>query len=140
MTPSTSRKAFAWGFRPRHLVMMAAILAVLVVGLYVFVVQSDAYDEAVEFARSNSEIANRVGTVSQVSMRFWDGFHVNYAGSGGDASFVLALRGQREDSVLDVRLKRVANVWRVEEVYLSTKGDKGVKLLPKPQASSPSKN
>ncbi len=125
-----SPKIGNWGFRPRHVSIIFVLLSFLVLGLYFFATKSDAYEEAEQFARTNPEIAKRIGRVSEVNFQFLDGFHVASSGSGGDASFVLGLKGEQGESVLDVRLKRVANSWRVEDAYLTTKSEHGVRVLP----------
>ena len=124
----------AWGFKMRHLVIILVILLALFLGLYLFATRSDAFEEAVHFAKTNPEIARKVGAVSDVNLEFWDGFHLTYSGSGGDASFVFSLKGekQKEASILDIRMKRVANSWQVEAAYLSTNNEKGVSIVPSP--------
>jgi len=120
----------AWGFKIRHLVIIAAILLALAIMLYLFATRSDAYEEAVYFAKSNPEVARRIGAVSDVNLRFWDGFHIIYSGSGGDASFVLSVKSQKQKtpSILDVRMKRVADSWQVKAAYLSTNTEKGISI------------
>jgi hypothetical protein len=131
-----SPKIGSWGFKPRHLLIIIVLLSVLVLGLYLFATKSDAYEEAEQFARTNPEVAKRIGNVSEVNLRFLDGFHVTSSGSGGDASFVFGLKGERGESVLDVRLKRVANSWRVEDAYLTTKNEQGVRVFPGAKSES----
>lgn len=123
-----SPKIASWGFKPRHLVIIVVLLSILTLGLYFFVAKSDAYEEAVHFARTNPEVMKRIGNVSEVSLKFLDGFNIVYSGSGGEASFILSLKSEREESVLDVRLKRVANSWRVEDAYLSTMSEKVIRI------------
>ena len=130
MTPSASRKIFEWGFRPRHLVIIAILLVVVVAGAYLTAIHSDSYEEAVEFARSSPEVTKNIGTVAEVKFRFWDGFHVSNAGSGGDASFVLDLEGQRGTAILDVRLTRAAERWSVAQAYLRTTGKEVTQIFP----------
>lgn len=117
-----------WLFKPRYLLIVILFLLTLVV---LYFTGSDAYEDAKHFAQTNPEIAKRIGHVSEVSMRFWDGFHITESGSGGNASLVLELKGEREEAVLDIRLRRIANSWRVEDAYLSTKNEKGISVLPK---------
>ncbi|MGE5823149.1 MAG: cytochrome c oxidase assembly factor Coa1 family protein [Bacteroidota bacterium] len=130
VTPSTSRKFFEWGFRPRHLVIIAILLVVVVAGAYLTAIQSDSYAEAVQFALSSSEVTNSIGTVAEAKLRFWDGFHVSYAGSGGDASFVLDLKGKHGTAILDIRLTRAAERWRVEQAYLRAAGKEVIQVYP----------
>lgn len=118
-----------WKFRPRHLLIVAILLLVLVAGLYVFAIQSDAYKNAEYFALTDPGVAKRTGRISSVGLRFLDGFHITYSGSGGDASFVIGLKGEMGESVLDVRLVRMANSWRVAEAYLSTPNEKNVAII-----------
>jgi len=118
-----------FGFKRRHLVMVAVLLVTLFIGLYFFTVQSDAYQEATYFALTNSEVMQLTGPVSEVSLNFWSGFHVTYSGSGGEASFVLSVKGEKDESaVLDVRMTRAANSWNVIEAYLTTKNQKGIPI------------
>jgi len=114
------------GFRVRHLVIVIIILFILASGLFYYVAQSDAYEVAEHFARTRPEVLNRVGAVSEVRWRFLDGFHLTYSGSGGDASIVLAVRGDKEEVILDIRMRRVANLWDVEAAYVSTKNEKAI--------------
>lgn len=118
----------AWGFKPRHLVIIAILLVIFIPALYFFATRSDAFDAADQFSRTSMEVSKRVGTVSDVGLRFLDGFHVTFAGSGGEASFVLDVKGDKGDAVVDVRLRRAANVWRVEHAYLTTKTEKGIPI------------
>jgi len=124
------------GFKRRHLVVVAVLLLILLVGLYFFTIQSDAYQEAEHFAMTNPEVVSLAGPVSEVSLRFWSGFHVTYAGSGGEASFVLSVKGEKDESILDVRMTRIANSWNVIEAYLSTKNQKGIPIKQKPGTAS----
>lgn len=125
-----SKKGFL-GFKLRHLVIVGIILAVLLIGLYYFTIQSDAYQEAEHFALTSSEVAQITGPISEASLKFWSGFHVASSGSGGDASFVFNLKGEKEESILDVRLIRTANSWTVVEAYLTTKSQKGIPIKQK---------
>lgn len=124
------------GFTRRHLVIVVALLAILFVGLYFFTIQSDAYQEAKHFATTNQEVMSLAGPISEVTLRFWSGFHVTYSGSSGEASFVLSMRGGKEESILDVRMTRTANSWTVIEAYLSTKDQKGIPIKLKPGTAS----
>jgi hypothetical protein len=104
----------------------------LFIGLYFFTIQSDAYQEAMHFALTNPEVTNVTGPVSEVSLNFWSGFHVTYSGSGGEASFVLSVKGEKAESVVvDVRMMRTANSWNVIEAYLTTKNQKGIPIKQK---------
>lgn len=125
-----------WGFKLRHLVIVVILVMILFGGLYLFTIQSDAYQEAKHFALTNSEVIQVTGPVSEVSFKFWSGFHVASSGSGGDASFVFSLKGEKEESILDVRMERTANSWEVVEAYLSTKNQKGIPIKQKPGTSS----
>jgi len=124
------KKGF-FGVRLRHLVIVGILLTVLLIGLYFFTIQSDAYQEAERFALTSSEVAQMTGPISEVSLKFWSGFHVASSGSGGDASFVFSLKGEKEESILDVRLIRAANSWTVVEAYLTTKSQKGIPIKQK---------
>lgn len=118
-------------FRLRHLVIVATLLVVLLAALYYFTIQSDAYQEAEHFALTSSEVAKMTGPISEANLKFWSGFHVASSGSGGDASFVFNLKGEKEESILDVRLIRTANSWTVVEAYLTTKSQKGIPIKQK---------
>ena len=124
------------GFRFRHLMIVGILLTLLLIGLYYFTIQSDAYQEAEHFALTSPEIARITGPVSKVSLKFWSGFDVIYSGSGGAASFVFSLKGEKEESVLDVRMTRTANSWTVVEAYLTTKSQKGIPIKQKPGTSN----
>jgi hypothetical protein len=117
--------------------MVAVLLVTLFIGLYFFTIQSDAYQEATHFALTNPEVMNLTGPISEVSLNFWSGFHVTYSGSGGEASFVLSVKGEKAESVvLDVRMMRAANSWNVIEAYLTTKSKKGIPIKQKTGTSS----
>jgi hypothetical protein len=125
-----SPKVGAWGFKPRHLLIIVVLLSVLVLGLYLFATKSEAYEEAELFARTNPAVAKRIGNVSEVKFRLLDGFHITSSGSGGEASFVFDLTGERGESVLlDVKLRRVASAWRVEDAFLSSKSEQRIHIL-----------
>lgn len=128
MTRTTEPTKEGWRFRARHLAILAVLLPLFLFALYLFAKYSDAYEQAEYFARNSAHVTKRLGTVSQVSFRFWDGFHIAPAGSGGEASFVLGVSGSSEQAVLDVRLKRIGNLWRVEQAYLTTKTEKAVAI------------
>ena len=131
-TLSKTTSAGFFGFQLRHFVMVAVLLVTLFVGLYFFTIQSDAYEEATHFALTDPEVMDATGPVSEVSLNFWSGFHVTYSGSGGEASFVLSVKGKKDESVvLDVRMMRAANSWIVNEAYLTTKNQKGIPIKQK---------
>lgn len=125
-----------FGFTRRHFVIVAVLLVTILIGLYFFTIQSDAYQEAKHFAVTNPEVVNLTGSVSEVTLRFWSGFHVTYSGSGGEASFVLSVKGEKEESILDVRMTRTANSWNVIEAYLTTKNQKGIPIKQKAGTSN----
>lgn len=125
-----------FGFKFRHFVIVVVLLVTLCLGLYFFTIQSDAYQEAKHFALTNPEVMNLTGPISEVSLRFWSGFHVTYSGSGGEASFVLSVKSEKEKSILDVRMTRVANSWNVVEAYLSTRSQKGIPIKQQPGKSN----
>ena len=125
-----------FGFTRRHFIIVAVLLVTILIGLYFFTIQSDAYQAAKHFAVTNPEVVNLTGSVSEVTLRFWSGFHVTYSGSGGEASFVLSVKGEKEESILDVRMTRTANSWNVIEAYLTTKNQKGIPIKQKAGASS----
>lgn len=116
--------------------IVGILLTLLLIGLYYFTIQSDAYQEAEHFALTSPEVARITGPVSKVSLKFWSGFDVIYSGSGGAASFVFSLKGEKEESVLDVRMTRTANSWTVVEAYLTTKSQKGIPIKQKPGTSN----
>jgi hypothetical protein len=131
-TLSKTTSAGFFGFKLRHFVMVTVLLVTLFVGLYFFTIQSDAYQEATHFALTNLEVMNVTGPISEVNLNFWSGFHVIESGSGGEASFVLSVKGKKDESVvLDVRMMRAANSWIVNEAYLSTKSQKGIPIKQK---------
>jgi hypothetical protein len=125
-----------WGFKLRHLGIIVILVMSILGGLYLFTIQSDAYQEAEHFALTNSEVIQLTGPVSEVRFKFLSGFHVTSSGSGGEASFVFSLKGEKEESILDVRMARTANSWDVVEAYLSTKNQKGIPIKLKPGTSS----
>lgn len=133
MYGGTSRGAF--GFKLRHLVIVVILVVTLLGGLYLFTIQSDAYQEAKHFAMTSSEVIRMTGPVAEVRFKFWSGFHVTSSGSGGEASFVFGLKGEKEESILDVRMARTANSWDVVEAYLSTKNQKGIAIKQRPGTS-----
>ncbi|NJL16806.1 MAG: hypothetical protein HC938_06000 [Nitrospira sp.] len=79
----------------RNLLIMAVIITSLLLGLRFFTIQTDAYQEAEQFAKSNSDVLELIGPVSELKWKFWSGFDVNYAGSGGEASFVFEVKGRK---------------------------------------------
>jgi hypothetical protein len=93
MSKATSAGFF--GFKLRHLVVVAFLLVTLFGGLYFSTIQSDAYQEATHFALTNPEVMNVAGPISEVNWDFWSGFHISSSGSGGEASFVLNVKGQK---------------------------------------------
>jgi hypothetical protein len=119
------------GIRLRHLVIVGTMLVVLLAGLYYFTIQSNAYQEAEHFALTSSEVATMTGPILEASLKFRSGFHVVSSGSGGVAGFVFNLKGEKEESILDVRLIRTANSWTVVEAYLTTKSQKGIPIKQK---------
>lgn len=125
-----------FGFTRRHFVIVTVILATLLVGVYFTLIQSDAYQAAKHFALTDPAVMSLTGPIAEVNLRFWSGAHVTYSGSGGEASFVLSVKGEKEESILDVRLNRTANSWNVIEAYLTTKNQKGIPIKQKPGTSS----
>jgi hypothetical protein len=129
LTRTTSSGFF--GFKRHHLVIVAVLLVTLLVGVYFILIQSEAYEEAQHFALTDPEVRNLTGSISEVNLRFWSGAHVTYSGSGGEASFVLSVKGEKEEAILDVRMTRTANSWNVIEAYLTTKNQKGIPIKQK---------
>jgi len=120
------------GFKLRHFIIASVLLLALMAGLYLFTIQSDAYQEAEHFALTNLEVMSLTGPISEVNLKFWSGFHVIYSGSDGEASFVLSVKGKKDESVvLDVRMMRAANSWIVNEAYLTSKNHKGIPIMQK---------
>lgn len=129
---SKTTSAGFFGFKLRHFVMVAVLLVTILFGIYFITIQSDAYQEATHFALTNPEVMDATGPVSEVSLNFWSGFHVASSGSGGEASFVLSVKGKEDESaVLDVRMERAANSWIVNEAYLTTKNQKAIPIRQK---------
>lgn len=122
---------------PRHVMIFAVLLSTFLIGLYFFTIQSEAYKAAERFAKTNVEVRELTGSVSEVGLKFWSGFHVTYAGSGGEASFVLELNNEEGTAVLDVRMTRMADSWNVTEAYITTKTQKGVPIKPTHPPVSP---
>jgi hypothetical protein len=133
---SKTTSAGFFGFKLRHFVMVALLLVTIFVGLYFFTIQSDAYQEATHFALTNPEVMNVSGPISEVNWDFWSGFHVVQSGSGGEASFVLSVKGAKDEAVvLDVRMMRAANSWIVNEAYLTSKNHQGIPIKQKAEIS-----
>lgn len=122
---SAQQHAEVWGFKARHLVIIAVFLAVFIPTLYLLATHSDAFDAADEFARTSVNVSKRVGHVSDVELRLLDGFHM----TGSEANFVLDVKGDNGEAIVDVRLRRAANIWRVERAYLTTKTEKGIAIV-----------
>ena len=125
-----------FGFKWRHLIIVFVLLVTICIGVYFIAVESDAYQEATHFAMTSPEVRSVTGPISEISLKFWSGFHVTYSGSGGEASFILSVKGEKEESILDVRMTRTANSWNVIEAYLATKNQKGIPIKQKPGTSS----
>ncbi|MBK9308797.1 MAG: hypothetical protein IPM58_17310 [Nitrospira sp.] len=117
-----------FSIKKRDVIIIVVLITALFSGLRFFTIQSNAYQKAEQFAKSNSDVLELVGPVSEVNWKFWSGFDVNYAGSGGEASFVFELKGRKSDAVLDVRMKRKANSWNVTEAYVTTDAQKVVSI------------
>ncbi|ULA62434.1 MAG: hypothetical protein LZF86_20031 [Nitrospira sp.] len=117
-----------FSIKKRDVFIIVVMVTALFWGLRFFTVQSDAYQRAEQFAKSNSDVLEFIGPVSEVNWKFWSGFDVNYVGSGGEASFVFELKGRKSEAVLDVRMKRTANSWNVTEAYVTTDGQKVVSI------------
>ena len=115
----------AWGFKPRHLVIIVVFIAIFFPTLYFLATQSEAFGAAEQFARTSPDVSKRVGNVSGVELRFFDGFHV----TGDESGFVMDVKGGKGDAIVDVRLRRAANIWRVEQAYITTKSEKGVSIV-----------
>jgi len=92
---SKTTSAGFFGFKLRHFVMVAVLLVTILFGIYFFTIQSDAYQEAKHFALTNPEVMDVTGPLSEVNLNFWSGFHVIESGSGGEASFVLSVKGKK---------------------------------------------
>jgi len=134
-TMSKATSAGFFGFKLRHLVIVAFLLVTLLGGLYFSTIQSDAYQEAMHFALTNPEVMNVAGPISEVNWDFWSGFHIS-SGNGGEASFVLNVKGAKDEAVvLDVQMMRAANSWIVNEAYLTSKNHKGIPIKQKAEIS-----
>ena len=125
-----------WGFKPRHVLIITIFLVLFLPLIYLFATSSDAYKEAEYFSQTNPEVIKWAGPISEVSLKFWSGFYVTYSGSGGEASFVLEVKGKNDVCILDIRMMRLANSWNVVEAYLSTKTQKGIPVIQKAGTST----
>jgi hypothetical protein len=132
----TTDQTGRWGFKPRHALIIAIFLAIYFPLIYLLTISSYAYQQAEHFAQTSPEVIKWTGPISKMSLSFWSGFHVTYSGSGGEASFVLSLKGTNEECILDVRMMRLANSWNVVEAYLSTTAQKGIPIIPKAGTSN----
>jgi len=120
----------------RYFLYFATIVSGLLIWLYFSTIHGEAYREAERFVMTNPDVLKHTGTSSRVGLKFWSGFDVTYAGSGGEASFVLETQGREENFTLDVRMTRVADSWIVREAYISSKKLKGVQIeLSRPPGS-----
>jgi len=108
------------GATSRNLVAITVLAIVLIASFYLFATHSDAYEDAVFFAKSNIEIENSIGHVSKVSLDLWEGFEISESGRSGEANFVLKLQGDKCSGVLDIQMHKSAGVWRPYEALLST--------------------
>ncbi len=114
--------------KPRlyHFAMLAGILLILFASLYFDATLTDAYEEAERFAREDRRVTDLVGDVTKVRLRFWDDFQFNSVGSGGEANFVLDVFGSNNKAIMDVHLRRMANQWYEDVIYIRVNGDSEV--------------
>lgn len=95
--------------KPRHIVALIVFVPLMFGLLYFFARNTEPYETAENFLRSDGRIASAVGQVAQVSFRFWEGFHF----TGGEASFTFEVAGDKGTAVVALQLRRSSGTWRV---------------------------
>lgn len=95
--------------KPRHVVAFVVFVPLMLGLLYFFTRNTEPYETAEHFLRSDGRIASAVGPVAQVNFKFWQGFHF----TGGEASFTFEVTGSKGASLVELQLQRSAGTWRV---------------------------
>lgn len=93
----------------RHVIALVVFVPLMLGCLYFFARNTEPYEVAEHFLRSDGRIASAVGPVDQVSFRFWDGFHFTVC----EASFTFDVMGGKGTSLVALQLRRSSGTWRV---------------------------
>lgn len=93
----------------RHVIALVVFVPLMLGCLYFFARNTESYEVAEHFLRSDGRIASAVGPVAQVNFKFWEGFHF----TGGEASFTFDVTSGKGTSVVSLQLRRSSGVWSV---------------------------
>jgi len=104
-------------FERRHVAYLLVFLALFFPALYFFTITSSSYEAALSEASTSSAVTSRIGEVSSIRFRFWDGFEF-VEGTGGKAHFTFAASGPKGEAIVDIRLRNRAAHWEVESIYV----------------------
>lgn len=118
------RKGFL-GFQRRHLIFLFGFLVIFVIGMIIFVNQSDAFKEAKRFAKEDPRITDIVGTVSYVNF----GLLSDWSIDGSTAEFVFDVTGDKGEATVEIHLSKRAGVWSENAAYVKLKSDGKLRVI-----------
>ncbi len=96
----------------RHIIAFAVFVAITVPLLYFVTVNSNEYKEAVRFITNDPKLADSIGKVRSITLRFWDG----YESSGYSAYYTFGVISDRGKFIVDIHLREIHDKWTVEKV------------------------
>lgn len=110
---------------------LVAVLLILVgvVG-YFWGTRFEAYDVALQIARSSPVVAEHIGPAASARIAFFDGYHVSSFGTEIEATYRLVVSGEKGSGVLDLALSRKVGRWRITEGSLAVDGGQTIALEP----------
>ncbi len=106
--------------KARHLVALAVFLPLLLLTIYLVTTNTDAYAEAARFVTQDARVTAAIGAVQKSDFKFWDGFEF----TGNTANFSIEATSDKGKFVVNVRLRCIAGIWRVETADIEEAGVK----------------
>ena len=93
--------------------LYAVILALVMYPVaYLWVSNSEPYDRAEAYLRTNSQVRSLIGQVTKTRLAF-SGFSVSFSGSSGWAELEIVVSGDRRGGLAAVELEKVLGAWDV---------------------------
>jgi hypothetical protein len=102
------------------LLTAAAVVALVNIAEYAFIISNTSYKMACEFAHSSSPVREYAGPLKKVNLDFL-GTRLEESESSGDADIVLNLRGAKSSGKLIVNLHKSIGVWTVVAATIDEK-------------------
>ena len=97
----------------RHFIAFAVFVVGMLVTLYFVAQNTDSYEAAEQFVRTDVRIEREIGAIHGVKFKFWDGFDFASTSGTGRANFTFEVTGVSGILVVQVHLRKDAGAWHV---------------------------